>query len=299
MDYDEFITCLVAGLQDIYGKDTVITTEKILKNNGKYYYGLWINPKAAGNAIPVIYMDGIYEEYRNGSMNMEECAKEVCRIREESKCRENICRFASRLMDWEFVKDKIYPILLLAEDNRELLQKLVSTPFLDLSISYIIRGSKRECVKIKQAMLDSYGIDKQELHEKAMENMERDGYRFQDMEDLLNDMLREGGLSENDLQVEEFEHGKMYVLTNNVKLYGAAGILDKKLVREFTDGRNFFILPSSIHETIFVPADEGHDRKELDQMIAEINGATVAEEERLSDHCYYYDAGEDEIRIEP
>lgn len=299
MNYDEFITCLVAGLQDIYGKDTVITTEKILKNNGKYYHGLWINPKAAGNIIPVIYMDGIYEEYKNGSMNMEECTREVCRIREENECREDTSRFASGLMDWEFVKDKIYPILLLAEDNRELLQKLVSIPFLDLSISYIIRGSKRECVKIKQAMLDSYGIDKQELHEKAMENMERDGYRFQDMEDLLNDMLRESGLGENGLQVEEFEHGKMYVLTNNVKLYGAAGILDKKLVREFTDGRNFFILPSSIHETIFVPADEGHDRKELDQMIAEINGATVAEEERLSDHCYYYDAGEDEIRIEP
>lgn len=297
MDYDEFITCLMTGLQDIYGKDVVITTEKILKNNGQYYHGLRINMKTTGNIIPIIYMDEIYEEYKNGSMGMEECARIVCRIREENECPEDIRKFAGRLMEWEFVKDKIYPILLSAEDNRELLQKLVSTPFLDLSIAYIIRGDERKCVKINRTMLDSYGIDRRELHGKAMENMKKDGYRFQDMEDILKDMLHESGLSEDFLTWEGFEHGKMYVLTNSVKLYGAAGILDKKLIREFADGRNFFILPSAIHETIFVPADGIYDSKALDKMVSEINEAQVAKEERLADHCYYYDAKDDEIRL--
>lgn len=298
MDYDEFITCLMTGLQDIYGKDVVITTEKILKNNGQYYHGLRITMKTTGNIIPIIYMDEIYEEYKNGSMGMEECAREVCRIREENECPEDIRKFAGRLMEWEFVKDKIYPILLSAEDNRELLQKLVSTPFLDLSIAYIIRGDKRKCVKINRAMLDSYGIDRRELHGKAMENMKKDGYRFRDMEDLLKDMIRESGLSEDVFSLSgEVQHGKMYVLTNSVKMYGAAGILDKKLIREFAAGRNFFILPSAIHETIFVPTDGTFSSRELDKMVSEINETQVEKEERLTDYCYYYDAGEDEIRI--
>lgn len=297
MDYNEFIACLMTGLQDIYGKDVVISTEKVLKDNGQYYYGLKIAMKSTGNIIPVIYTDELYEEYRNGSIGMEECVWEIYKIREKYECTDDILQFVNSLTKWEVVKDKIYPILLSTEDNRELLQKLVSTPFLDLSIAYIIRGDKGKSVKINRAMLDCYGIDRRELHGKAMENMKKDGYRFQDMEDLLKDMLHESGLSEDSLPWEGFEHGKMYVLTNSVKLYGAAGILDKKLIREFAEGRNFFILPSAIHETIFVPADGIYDSRELDKMVSEINKTQVAKEERLADHCYYYDAKENEIRM--
>lgn len=298
MDYEEFITCLLAGLQDIYGKEAEITIEKILKNNGQYYHGLQIAMKTSGNIIPVIYTDETYEEYKNGSMDMEECVQEIYRTREKYECTDDILQFVTILTRWEFVKDKIYPILLSTEDNRELLQKLVSIPFLDLSIAYIIRGDGGKCVKINRTMLDIYGIDRQELHGKAMENVKKDGYRFRDMEDLLKDMLRESGLSEDILSVfGEAQHGKMYVLTNSVKLYGAAGILDKKLIREFAAGRSFFILPSAIHETIFVPDDGRINSRELDKMVSEINETQVEREERLADHCYYYDAGEDEIRI--
>lgn len=302
MDYQEFMTCLLAGLKGIYGEDAVITATKVLKNNGQHYNGIQIMIKDVEKTVPVISIDEIYEEYGKGSMKMEDCIEEILRLREGYNCPEDIRQFADSLWNWEDVREKIYPILLSTEDNQELMQKLVSMPMLDLSIAYIIRQKKSEgggsCVKIKKPMLERYGIDAQELHKTAVENMRKDGYRFQDMEDILKNMLCASGLSEDGLSVEGVEHGKMYVLTNDVKLYGAAGILDKKLIREFADGRSFFILPSSIHETIFVPAYEGHDRRELDQMVAEINGATVAEEERLSDHCYYYDADKDEIRME-
>ena len=91
----------------------------------------------------------------------------------------------------------------------------------------------------------------------------------------------------------------MYGLSNSSRLYGAAGILDRKLVREFANGRNMYILPSSVHEMIFVLASDRYSVTELNRTVADINELQVAVEERLTDHCYFYDAEKDEIRMEP
>ena len=55
-------------------------------------------------------------------------------------------------------------------------------------------------------------------------------------------------------------------------------------------GKSFFILPSSIHETIFVPASitETQDLSSLVDMVVQINGSEVQPEEVLSDHVYRY-----------
>ncbi len=297
MDYEEFIACLVAGLRELYGKDVLIERENMLKNNGYRYHGLRIALETSRNIIPVISTDGLYEEYREGKRDIDGCIRELYRMREQYECTDAIMEFADGIKDWEKVKEKVYPVLLSTEENRELLQRLVSMPLLDLSIIYIIRGDRKTSVKISRSLLEDYGISREELHRKAVENLEKDGYRFQDMEDLITEMLQETGICGDILPQEGFEHGKMYVLTNSEKLYGAAGILDKKLVKEFAGDRDFYILPSSLHETIFVPADSEIGRQELDNMVAEINKTVVDREERLTSHSYYYDAREDEIRM--
>lgn len=52
---------------------------------------------------------------------------------------------------------------------------------------------------------------------------------------------------------------------------------------------NFFILPSSIHETIVVPDNGEFDYRVLQDMVQTINASEVSPEERLSDHVYHYD----------
>ena len=58
---------------------------------------------------------------------------------------------------------------------------------------------------------------------------------------------------------------------------------------------DFYMLPSSIHETLIVPKDAGMEFKELEQMVQEVNQTQVAPGERLSDHVYEYDAKEHEL----
>lgn len=60
-------------------------------------------------------------------------------------------------------------------------------------------------------------------------------------------------------------------------------------------GGDFFVLPSSIHELLIVPKQEGMELSELEAMVQEVNATQVSREEKLSDHVYEYDAKEKEL----
>ncbi len=52
---------------------------------------------------------------------------------------------------------------------------------------------------------------------------------------------------------------------------------------------NYYILPSSIHETIVVPDDGNTKRQDLEAMVKAVNQNQVAPEERLTNSVYHYD----------
>ena len=82
---------------------------------------------------------------------------------------------------------------------------------------------------------------------------------------------------------------RMYVLSNQEKLYGAACMLYPEVLSAFGEicGRDFYVLPSSIHEVLLVFAEEGKE-KELKEIVTDMNRNHVAPEEVLSDSIYHY-----------
>ena len=62
-------------------------------------------------------------------------------------------------------------------------------------------------------------------------------------------------------------------------------------------GQSFYILPSSVHEVIFLRDIGAGSESALRKMIMEINRTQVAPEEVLSDQLYYYDVLEKQIKI--
>ena len=108
------------------------------------------------------------------------------------------------------------------------------------------------------------------------------------MEEMVLEMV-------HDLKVDEEKNGSilpvpMYILTNEYKLNGAATILYRDVLEDFSkacDG-DFYLLPSSIHEVILVPAKECNSFDEMTQMVQEVNETQVEAEELLADHAYYY-----------
>ena len=82
----------------------------------------------------------------------------------------------------------------------------------------------------------------------------------------------------------------MWIISNERGTNGAASMLYENELHKLSVqlGTDLFILPSSIHEVIAVPADD-LEPEELAQMVSEINMGQVELGERLSNQVYYYD----------
>lgn len=301
MEYEEFKAEAVKALRKFYGENADVELVGTLKNNGKKRDAVSIRVNGEdGSTVPVIYLEEFFRMYDIGETDMEGCVKGIVELREERVCSVQTKRFADRLLDWEFVRGKVYPALLSTKENKELLGNLVSRSLLDLSVIYIIRdmadGENSCSAKITCGMMEAYGISEEQLYQQAINNLEGDGYCFCEIRKYIQGMIS-GGEEQEWKDVDSLEDGKMYILRNPSGLYGAAGILHGKLLQNTAKGHDCFILPSSIHETIFLPVSAGQNQKELDDMVAEINKMCVDEEEHLADHSYYYDAETGGIRI--
>lgn len=298
MKFEEFKGKIVEGLQEIYGDSAEIETFVALRNNGSKYNGLNIFLKGSGDrTCPIIDLDRLYRLFENGTLNIGDCVWDIYNSRKALNSPEDVEQFAKNLSEWEYVKDDVYPILLSTEENSELLERIVSTPMLDLSIIYVIRGKifgDTVGVKVSKGLLERYGISSERLHRQAMINMEKDGYEFLELEDLIKSMAPERVKSEDR---DGEDKPEIYILTNSAKSYGAAGILNKELLQEFAGDRDFFILPSSIHEMLFVPVDGEWNQDFYDGMVSEVNRTQVDVEEKLTNHSYYYDSAVGEIRM--
>ena len=116
--------------------------------------------------------------------------------------------------------------------------------------------------------------------------------------DVLCDLLTGKDDMQEDMQEEiledlyELEQGpQMYVITNKNKIFGASTIIYPGVLMEFAQQRgNFYVLPSSIHEVIFIPASENIDEEEMKIMVKEVNETQVPKEDFLSDEVYFYNA---------
>lgn len=301
MKFEKFKERVIEGLKQIYEDNVEISADVFIGNNGSTYNGIYIfmnEPECKSS--PVVNLDKVYDAFEDGRMGIGDCVWEIYYQREALRSPEEVRCLAERAMEWEAIKSKIYPVLISTEENKEMLKELVSKPMLDLSVIYAIRsglpGDRTAKININWRLLKHYGISSDRLHKQAMKNLEKDGYRFRDMFTMLKDMKYLEATKEESYEKSD-PVPAMFVLTNTSGRYGAAGILNKKLIKEFAGGRDFIILPSSVHETIFVPVIDKIDQRFCDGMVSEVNRTVVDAEERLSNHSYYYSAEDDEIRI--
>ena len=84
-----------------------------------------------------------------------------------------------------------------------------------------------------------------------------------------------------------------------VSLQKPFGILYQHLLHDFARriGSDFYILPSSVHEVLLIPADNQISMSTLSSMVRDVNSSQLAREEILSDHVYYYSLETDQITM--
>ena len=293
MEYEAFRTNIVEELRNFYGADATVEVTTSAKNNGIKLDGIIIRLGEA-NVSPIIYLQQYYEEFmENENISIDEIVGRIVELRERHEL-QDADGVIGKITDWAYVREHIYPMIVSAEDNEEMLRALVSKPFLDLAVIMYIRLDDilqiggEATVKVTKEILSSLKVSEAEAFDVAFSNMKKDDYAIQDIYTAISGMIGEE-------KIMDEPTGKMFVLTNKRKSWGAVGILDKDLLHSI--GKSLYILPSSVHETILIPEDENMDQTFLDAMVTEVNATQLSQEEVLSGHSYYYDFKGNEIRI--
>lgn len=296
MDFNVFVEFMREKVQMCLGENVIVESQEVLKGNGVKLKALQIREETA-SLSPVIYLEGLYENYKEGKP-VATCVKEVCNIYTNNQLIEQEAdALVEGIKSWEMSKADVYPILISYEGNEELLRNLIHRSYLDLALCYAIclddEKHGRMTIRVSHGLLSVWGIDVEELHEQALENMKGAGYQLKKIGQVLVEM---GVIDEVDARLDD---GGFSILTNLRKQYGAAGILNTDLLSRFADmvKCNLFLLPSSVHEIIVVPDNGAMTLEEYTEMVQDVNATMVRKEEKLSDHPYYYDREKGVVRV--
>lgn len=288
MNYKEYKKELQELVQKEIGDQAKVVITTQVKSNDVIKEGITFE-EAGTHAVPVIYLEEIYNTYQE-SQAIEESVETVLDIFRNSSPfqREDFA------LSWDLIKPKIQIRLIKREWNKEYINSLVYREWLDFAIIPVVRVSEKEVgsavASISKSMLAALQIDEKELWNAAFENLQKEYFFVQDIRSIFIGETRQ---SQEDTGV--------FVATNWNFQYGARVILRKDILKDFAEknGYNLFILPSSQNE-ILILGDNGEMQVEdLKEMVASINGdpKLISKEEVLSNSIYYYDYEQDKVRI--
>lgn len=301
MTKKEFYTRIQEQITECLGPEYTVTLKRVTKNNGVILQGLLIGQDRQ-NVTPTIYLEAFWDSYRQGE-TMEHIVKRILDLYRRS--------IPASFPDMEFyrdfprVKDRIIYKLVNAERNCKLLDTVPHIDFLDLAICFCYAFSHQSIgdgtILVTNDQMKAWKTNTVELLRLAQKNTVRlFGTDFKPMEDLLTQLLqdeiREGEVEGDALFAMPLP---MKVLSNRRHQLGAAAMIYPGTLQEIAGqfGADLYILPSSVHEVVIVPADAGESPEFLREMVQEVNATQVLPEELLSDHLYYYDREKREVTI--
>lgn len=297
MSFEEFTEDVLKEISMKMGEAFQVRKHDVVKNNDVKQTGIEV-VKEEADIGPCVYLDELYREYKADGMKFGEAVDEVYRM--ILKCEEDAPDFdIAGFREWGTVHGDIYPKLVNAKQNKELLEKIPHRNFMDLAVVYyaVARDHAQKdigTILIYNGHMEIWGQEEENLYRTAMMNMCADGEA--DFTDIRTIVERMTGISFPD---NDSRDPDMYVLTNSRRRFGAAEILDKKILRMVADhvGDGFIVLPSSVHETLVMPSKDETEYEELAHMVRMVNDTQVEAEERLSDHVYVYSREEETLQI--
>jgi hypothetical protein len=294
MNYEEFKKAIEENLQSYLPEkyqEMEIRIQKINKIN-IIKDGLLIidkNNSSGPNISPTLYLDDLYDVYLHGSLE-DALSKAAGFIREGMDK-------ARPVMDTindndKNIKDNIVFQVVNTEANKEMLEYMPHRGYLDLSVIYkwVLSSDKNNFTSgfITNDFAKNLGLTEEELFGLAKENTKR--IMPSKTDTIYNIIQQIIGIEETDVLTAPKED--MYVITNEQGINGATSILYEETMHDLSQKLDcdLYILPSSIHEVIVVPASSDSPiPNELAGMVSEVNFSEVDVSERLSNQVYLYD----------
>lgn len=292
MNFEEFMAWVKENITSKdWKKTSQIEISVVKKNNGVSATGLFIRENGQ-DVSPILYLDDYYIHYQNGEL-LENIIRNI-RADYDEKVQMAAVKIPN-LQEFENIRGRVIYRLVNYEKNKEILEDCPHIRLHDLAVTFrwVARiddvGVSTSLITNKQ--VKEWGVSVNDLVLAARQNTPRlFPAKIIDMEEML------AGMVSFILYPSAIP---MYILTNEQELNGASALLYGDILKDFANkkGSDMYILPSSIHEVIMVPADRIDDPKGLSSMVHEANTTVVSTGDVLSDSVYYYDRKKDQILV--
>lgn len=217
------------------------------------------------------------------------------------------------IKDFSLVKNKICYRLINKESDSKLLSTIPHRNFYGLAVIYYVNlasitDKDLYPVNVTNDLAGFWGVDETQLYELAHKNTPR---LFKGCVTPLCDTLKSmAGLPvqnpddrmyipfKNFNIIITYENNSTYVATNMCKTYGSTVIMYDGLLKSVSRLLgSFFVLPSSIHELLIIPA-ERENAERISRIVKEDNCTIVSKKDVLSDvYCWYYSAKDHTFEI--
>lgn len=297
MTYASFKKEVIQELQQVLPDEYRVDVLDVTKNNGVKMDGITI--RREGSIVsPCIYLKEYYREYRRG-VDMKQIIDHIAGFY-YANAPENVS--FEDILNADSVREHLVCRIVNTERNRPLLQECPHIPYLNLSLLFYIQMDESPlgagAVVLHRDYLKDWNLTEEELLPLAMENTTRlMPADFMTMDQLLRELRgEERSVSDNEEVLDSKEQMPLFVLTNTRKMYGAVWMADPMVLKGIAEilESDYYLLPSSVHECMVIPAGARDDVKSLARMVEDINLTAVAPEEILADSVYLYskDAGE-------
>lgn len=307
MNFEEFINTVKDTIKDYLPEDYRDAEVNILENRklNANYTGLTVT-REGDTLAPTINLNNLFESYsEHPEHSLADFMQEIAEVIQQTPETFDI----GQIMDYDRVKKNLFMKVSAAEKNVDVLEHAPHIRKEDLAITFHIMLDQSDkgtaTTMINDNMMEAYGIDLDQLYQDALLNspvicpaqIENMGEALSRM--MVEDMKSAGAppevIQEMEKDLEESnKNNPMTIITNDRLVDGASaifypGVMD--LVGERMKG-DYFILPSSVHETLVVPDDGRVSLQELTDMVKEVNMTQVNPEDQLNDQVYHYDTAD-------
>lgn len=286
--YEQFVNEVTAAVREAVGPECVIIPRKERKNNSVMLDGIMLQ-QGKERVAPNVYLNQYYARYCAGE-SAKQIAEQILLL-----CKEKYAemRRLTETLDFskEYIRTHLYYRLVSREWNAELLEEIPHSSYLDLAVIYYWvvyeDGEQLGSIQMNYAQMEHLDLSEEELLQLAKENTPR---LFPVVVKRMEEIVGEQMVRNMDFPVR--------VLSNEKGINGAACLMYPGVLEDLKEKMqgSFYVLPSSIHELIVIPANGG-EAERLCEMVHCINQTQVPQEDVLSDAVYYYDAEEKAFHV--
>ena len=292
LNFIEFVDAVKDNIKDYLPEpfqDAEVKVDPFQKLNTAYL-GLQVR-REDQMVVPNINLNGMFDQYQKEGYTMAAMLTVIAQqLQSEPEVQ------TAWLKDYSQVKDHLFIRVSDVKENMAFLAKAPHKEVDGLAVSYHIAFEGQHGVEastpLTNQMMVMYGVTAEQLHTDALESSQRlYPAKFRNMNEIMAEMM--GGVDADMMPPMEPQEGSpLMVLTNTQGIHGASALFYPGQLDAIAQqvGSDFFVLPSSVHETLILADDGTMEPDSLQFMVREINQSTVAPEDRLSDFVYHYDA---------